>query len=72
MTVNNLKSVITGLVDESCANIGKAGRKSELQDRIIRALRLLQSEGKVDKWIKARAVVSQVSSGLEYVLVFAA
>jgi len=65
MTVNSLKGVITGLVDESCANMGKAGRKSDLQDRIMRALRLLQSEGKVDKWIRARAVILQVSSGQE-------
>lgn len=65
MTVNSLKGVITGLVDEGCANIGKAGRKSDLQERIVRALRLLQTEGKVDKWIKARAVVLQVSSGVE-------
>lgn len=66
MTVNSLKGVITGLVEEGCANIGKAGRKSELQERIVRALRLLQTDGKVDKWIKARAVVLQVGSGLDY------
>jgi E3 SUMO-protein ligase PIAS1 len=65
MTVNSLKGVITGLVDESCANMGKGGRKSDLQERIVRALRALQTDGKVDKWIRARAVILQVSSGLE-------
>jgi E3 SUMO-protein ligase PIAS1 len=65
MTVHSLKGVITGLVDESCANMGKAGRKSDLQERIVRALRGLQADGRVDKWVKARAVILQVSSGLE-------
>jgi E3 SUMO-protein ligase PIAS1 len=65
MTVPSLKGVITGLVDQSAANIGKTGKKSELQERILRSLRVLQSEGKVDKWLKARAVILQVASGTE-------
>lgn len=65
MTVPSLKSVITGIVDQSAANIGKTGKKADLHDRIVRALRVLQSEGKVDKWLKARAVVLQAAAGNE-------
>lgn len=65
MTVPSLKGVITGMVDQSAANIGKTGKKSELQERILRSLRVLQSDGKVDRWLKARAVILQVASGTE-------
>jgi E3 SUMO-protein ligase PIAS1 len=65
MTVPSLKGVITGIVDQSAANIGKTGKKSELQDRILRSLRVLQNDGKVDKWLKARAVILQIASGTE-------
>ncbi|PVG03348.1 hypothetical protein CPB86DRAFT_779686 [Serendipita vermifera] len=46
--------------------MGKAGRKSDLQERIVRSLRMLQSEGKVDRWQKARAVILQAASGSEF------
>jgi hypothetical protein len=65
MTVVSLKNVITGLVEAAGMNMGKAGRKSDLQERIIRSLRMLQSEGKVDRWQKARAVILQAASGAE-------
>jgi hypothetical protein len=65
MTVVSLKNVITGLVEAAGMNMGKAGRKSDLQERIVRSLRMLQSEGKVDRWQKARAVILQAASGAE-------
>ncbi|KAG8835966.1 SUMO ligase siz1 [Serendipita sp. 399] len=66
LTVNYLKSVIHGLSDENVATLSRTGKKAELQDRIVRALRLLQSQGQVDKWVKARAVILQAVSGIEY------
>jgi hypothetical protein len=65
MTVPSLKDVITGLADQSAAKIGKSAsaKKSELQESILRSQRILQSDGKVEKWLKARAVILQVAFG---------
>lgn len=65
MTVVSLKTVITGFGEESVVNLSKGGRKSDLQERIINALHVLQSGGKVDKWQKARAIILQARSGAE-------
>ncbi|KAG8838610.1 SUMO ligase siz1 [Serendipita sp. 400] len=66
LTVVYLKSVIHGLSDENVDNLIRTGKKAELQDRILRALQRLQSQGQVDKWMKARAVILQAVSGIEY------
>lgn len=65
MTVMSLKTVITGFGEETVVNLSKGGRKSDLQDRIISALNVLQNGGKVDKWQKARAVILQARTGGE-------
>jgi E3 SUMO-protein ligase PIAS1 len=65
MTVVSLKTVITGFGEETVVNLSKGGRKSELQERIIGALNVLHSGGKVEKWQKARAVILQARSGAE-------
>lgn len=66
LTVVYLKHVISGFLDEGVASLPRTGKKGEIMDRIVRALRLLQTTGQTDKWIKARAVILQAASGVEY------
>ncbi|KAJ7634252.1 PINIT domain-containing protein [Mycena polygramma] len=59
-TVDKLKQILSGLNDECGTGFSKSGKKQEIIDRIVAALDLWRTSSMTDKWIKAKAVVTQV------------
>ncbi|KAJ7293528.1 PINIT domain-containing protein [Mycena rebaudengoi] len=59
-TVDKLKQILGGLNDECGTNFSKSGKKQEIIDRITSVLDGWRIGSMAEKWIKAKAVVSQV------------
>jgi E3 SUMO-protein ligase PIAS1 len=59
-TVDKLKQILSGFNSECGTNFSKSGKKQEIIDRIVRTLDIWRSTTMTEKWIKAKAVVTQV------------
>ncbi|KAJ7357317.1 PINIT domain-containing protein [Mycena albidolilacea] len=59
-TVDKLKQILSGFNSECGTNFSKSGKKQEIIDRIVRTLDIWRSTAMTEKWIKAKAVVTQV------------
>lgn len=61
-TVERLKQIILTLNEQCGTSFTKSGKKQELIDRITRELDLWRRTNNVDRWIKAKTVLSQARS----------
>ncbi|KAF7339508.1 hypothetical protein MSAN_02165200 [Mycena sanguinolenta] len=59
-TVDKLKQILSGLNNECGTSFSKSGKKQEIIDRIIRTLDLWRASSMAEKWVKAKAVITQV------------
>ncbi|KAJ6575057.1 PINIT domain-containing protein [Mycena capillaripes] len=59
-TVDKLKQILSGLNDECGTGFSKSGKKQEIIDRIVSTLDHWRTSSMTEKWIKAKAVVTQV------------
>lgn len=59
-TVDKLKQIMNGLNEDCAAHLSKTGKKQDLIDRILTSLDTWRATSNEDKWLKAKAVLSQV------------
>ncbi|KAJ7225563.1 PINIT domain-containing protein [Mycena pura] len=59
-TVDKLKQILAGLNDECGTHFAKSGKKQEIIDRIVAILDRWRADSVVEKWIKAKSVITQV------------
>ncbi|KAF7347874.1 MIZ zinc finger protein [Mycena venus] len=59
-TVDKLKQILSGLNTECGTSFSKSGKKQDIIDRIVATLDLWRSTSMTEKWVKAKAVVTQV------------
>lgn len=57
-TVLQLQQIIKGLSENGIASLTKTGRKQELIDRIMAVVQDIQRDGRLDKWQKARNILT--------------
>lgn len=57
-TVDRLKQIIVQFNDQCGTSFTRSGKKQELIDRITRELELWKRSNNVDKWFKAKEVLS--------------
>jgi len=57
-TVLQLQQIIKGLSENGIASLTKTGRKQELIDRISTVVHDIQRDGRLDKWQKARNILT--------------
>jgi E3 SUMO-protein ligase PIAS1 len=53
-----LQQIIKALSENGIASLTKTGRKQELIDRIVVVVQDIQRDGRLDKWQKARNILS--------------
>ncbi|KAJ7038256.1 PINIT domain-containing protein [Mycena alexandri] len=66
-TVDKLKQILSGLNTECGTAFSKSGKKQEIIDRIVGLLDSWRTNNMTDRWIKAKAVVTQVRSSGSYI-----
>ncbi|KAK7064267.1 MIZ zinc finger protein [Favolaschia claudopus] len=59
-TVDRLKHILAGLNTECGTNFSKSGKKQDIIDRIVRTLDHWRTNNMTEKWVKAKAIVTQV------------
>lgn len=57
-TVLQLQQIIKGLSENGVASLTKTGRKQELIDKIVAVVQDIQRDGRLDKWQKARNILT--------------
>lgn len=57
-TVLQLQQIIKGLSENGVASLTKTGRKQELIDKIVAVIQDIQRDGRLDKWQKARNILT--------------
>ncbi|KAG6856642.1 hypothetical protein H0H87_002232 [Tephrocybe sp. NHM501043] len=63
-TVDKLKQILSGLNEECGSHLIKTGKKQEVIERIVSALDGFRDHNLEDRWLKAKAIIAQVRSGI--------
>ncbi|KAF8078677.1 PINIT domain-containing protein [Lyophyllum atratum] len=58
--VDRLKQILSGFNEECSTHIAKTGKKQEVIDRIVATLDLWRAQNMEDRWIKGKAIITQV------------
>ncbi|KAG6885581.1 hypothetical protein C0993_012583 [Termitomyces sp. T159_Od127] len=59
-TVDKLKQILGGFNEECFTHLVKTGKKQEVIDRIVSTLDEWRAHNMEDRWLKAKAIITQV------------
>ncbi|PIL31883.1 transcription factor [Ganoderma sinense ZZ0214-1] len=64
--VDQLKQILSAFNEECNTNHTKTGKKQDLIDKITRSLDIWRREDNHDRWLRAKAIMNRVRTGLYY------